>query len=335
MSENLAVPTHMRTTSMPPLVVLTLNTNQSMALDNWKLSLTQQGYGHVKILGLGKKWKGFVWKTEMYIKFLHRLHAQYGDDLIVMTCDSTDVMFLRSQGALLHTFRTMHQNIVVSADHTQLVGAFGNRTVRDITKKIIEKRLSAADATGSLTPYIWINSGLCMGYVKHMIALYEKIRLYEDDQEGVQMEWLADPTLCWVDNHQHLFATVSGMKHIGKLNSCKDSNLVLDPSSHTHIHTITRTHPCVIHFPGKITSTYNQFIQEWQQYMRDTHLTPTWHEGLQTVPSRHLGGLWAWKFYASTFLKAHKRETNIGATVMVTVIVAMLLWHALRRNKRT
>jgi len=307
-----------------PMTVLTLNTDESAALENWRQTLINNKYSRVKILGLGKKWQGFSWKTKMYIGYLKKLLKQYGDSHIVMTCDSTDVLFLQPQDMLLAKFKVLGQTVVVSADDTQLVGQFANQTTNDLARQIIEKRL------GRTTPYMWINSGLCIGYVGYMIEFYEKIKDYADDQEGVQMEWLSDPKLCWVDYEQHLFATLSGMRHIGKMRKSQMvTDLKFDSKSGFHRHLVTKTYPSAVHFPGKITTTYNEFIQDWQVATQE--LNPVaWQGQLQCIAGRNLGGIWAWQFYAKTYLKAHKRELKLGTIVLASILIAFILWKIMR-----
>jgi len=328
------------------MTVVTVNTDESIALDNWKLSLTNNGYSEYAILGLGQKWRGFKWRSKMYLKYLRKLKQQYGGNHIVMTCDSTDVLFLQPMNDLVHKFKVLEQTVVVSADDTQLVGQFANGLTRELAAQIIEKRLGERSSSSSKTNkqgirtcprYMWVNAGLCIGYVDYVIALYERLKSYEDDQEGLQIEWLADPDLCFIDYHQHLFANLSGMRHIVTMNRDDLVNdLVFDHEHNRYKHRVTKTWPSVVHFPGKITTTYNNFVKRWHRDTRDLDSAEfCWQEDLRIVSNRGLGGFWSISFYAKTLVKAHRREIKVGISVMAAVVISFVIWKILKHRRNT
>jgi len=305
------------------LTVLTVATNACVALDNWKLSLAANGYGNVKIVGLSQKWRGFDWRSRMYLKHLKLLAQKYGDRHIVMTSDSTDVIFMQSQSMLLDKFKSFKQDVVISGESSQNVGQFYNATSRDMAQKVVEKRFNPG------TVHIWINAGLCIGYVSSMIRLYERIQQYDDDQEGIQMEWMSDPTLCHVDSGQILFTAVNGIHYLGK----KETSGMLKEiefAGNDWRQVITNAYPCVMHFPGKVTSTYNVYVNDWQMHLKKS--SDAWQHKLQEIPSRNMGGLWQWKFTAKTILKAYSREVKSYVVFVVAMIVLLVLHKVLRKR---
>jgi hypothetical protein len=314
------------------LTVLSVNTDDCIALQNWKLSLHSNGFQHVTILGMGQAWKGFDWRSKMYLRHLQHLRQKWGPNHIVLTADSTDVIFVQNQDVLLHRFKQFNKRVVISADATQFVGQFANATSRQMARNIIMKRLDAsANAKVSTSPYIWINAGLCMGYVDDMMRLYGRITNYKDDQEGVQMEWLSDPTLCYLDTHQQLFGTVCGLEYLGqapKSGMLKQISLTM---SNQWKQTITGTCPCIMHFPGKITSPYNAFIMDWQTALLSQHAT-AWQHKLECIPSRNLGGFAFLKGAASTCIRAHRKEISTTGTVLLIAFVLMSMVRLFRKS---
>jgi hypothetical protein len=330
-----------------PLTVLTVNTDGGIGERNWELTLQNHGFGDTvyEILGKGQAWKGFDWRSRKYLARLKQLRAQYGPRHIVLTTDCLDVLFIRSQQDLLRTFHAIKANVVISADHMQMVGDFSNSTSRSMAANILKKRLGASEEN------LWVNAGLIMGYVDGMIRLYTSMLPYEDDQEGLQMAYLADPSLGMLDCRQQLFGTLESLQHLTRgffgLDASKKSNstiacLDLEHASGFVQHRTTRTFPCVLHFPCKRALVYNEFLEAWkesqqqstQRMQRQGYGHAVWMHDLQPLTARPLSG-WCLPLYIKSAVGAHKREVSIVLVLAAAFVLALLLRKCIVRARQS
>lgn len=335
-----------------PLTVLTVNTDGGIGERNWELTLQNNGFddddgdhlqgGDVyEILGKGQAWKGFRWRTRKYLARLKQLRAQYGPLHIVLTTDCLDVLFIRSQQDLLRAFHATKADVVISADHIQMVGCFSNSTSRGMAASILKKRLGDSEEN------LWVNAGLIMGYVDGMIRVYTRMLPYEDDQEGLQMAYLADPSLGMLDCRNQLFGTLESMQHftrgfaLSRLGSKQPKSTIacldLEHASGLVQHRTTLSFPCVLHFPCKRALVYNEFLEAWkesqqQRMRRQGYGHAVWMHDLQPLLARSLSG-WCLPLYIKSTVSAHKREVSIVLVLTAAFVLGLLLRRCIVRAR--
>ena len=146
----------------------------------------------VIVLGMGEKWNGFMDKPKAfndYIRFMN-------DYDIIIVLDGFDTMIKKSPKIAIHRFLEMqHNGIVVSKD----LNIFGYN------------RIVYGSCRGSVTA----NTGMHMGFVKHLKALYTDMIQVDlkhpgfrhDDQKILNN--LCKKHQLTVDNHNEIFLNVS------------------------------------------------------------------------------------------------------------------------------
>jgi hypothetical protein len=322
-----------KTQASPRMTVVTVCTEKSAALSNWELALQHHGYTHVKVLGMGKVRQGCQWRVKMYLRCLKRLLTQYGENHIVLMCNATDVLSIQSQDTLLKQFVSLQQTVVVSSDDCdQRSGQFFNKMSLPLVNQVITKRL------GSDVRYKWIHGGISMGYLPFMIELYQRVQSYQNEQEGLQMEWLVDPDVCWVDHQQLLFGTMIERPMVKLAATTADMEYDDEVGKWKQVH--THTYPCFVHLQSESKPRwYNAFLRQWQQAEADmTNGQTTWHRNLQHVSSHDL----QYKEHLDTSLcqsdavECHsRRRIAIGSVMVLSVLIGWILWKWFQSIKQT
>lgn len=108
------------------------------------------------IMGLGEKWKKWVWRTEMYIRALE-MRQDYPDEILAIT-DVYDVVFL---GGLNHI---KAKYLELTQDSRRVVFGMENVCGGNCVGKIIPE--------GALR---YINAGCSVGYPQEMLKVWKRI----------------------------------------------------------------------------------------------------------------------------------------------------------------
>lgn len=133
---------------------ITVATHNKGYLDVLKQNFETHGET-LNILGYGEKWKGFTWKYKLMKDFIQNLP----DDEIVIFMDGYDVLFINKEN-IISKFQTFNKNII-----------FGVDTHPKSTKILYNKIFHNCFISNNID----INSGLYMGYVKHLKSLLKKL----------------------------------------------------------------------------------------------------------------------------------------------------------------
>lgn len=143
-------------------IVLSVSTNECK---NFEDSLKKFGWNY-RILGLGQKWGGWVWRMKMYREALKKLHP----DTKVILSDASDVIALKSPPMNIDD----NINIMVSGNNNCTLGIC----------KPITKFIKLRNIVGKKK---FVNAGLIYGKAGKIIDMYSWIieKGFTDDQLGI------------------------------------------------------------------------------------------------------------------------------------------------------
>jgi len=235
-------------------------TDRGPLLDNWTNSLKKNGYDHT-VIGMGKKWGGWSWRTKQYIEALSR---ESEEKLFVLT-DANDLFFIAPPNELVYNFRTYNSDVVIGGEHNAFTGAY--RKNLSLKADVIEFAKSRNTSTRYLVP----NGGFVMGFRTPLLNLLCGNVKEEDDQEGYLHNWLEHPESIKIDIYARLIANI--VYDLPFLSGRDDERIEMDffefvsvPSSNYGEpnrlrvrSTETQACPCAMHFPGKNAEAYNYY----------------------------------------------------------------------------
>ena len=157
--------------------------------------LIYYGYNHV-FLGAGEKWEGFGTKIKAYQEYIKNINLHDEDILVII--DSRDVYVNRPSKELIGAFREFYEKHGGDLDKN-LKLVFSSETAcctTGVTDKEKDKMKSVAlerdpNLKKDIDSY-YLNTGLCIGYVKAFKKHYLNIDmdLDDDDQTKITNYWL-------------------------------------------------------------------------------------------------------------------------------------------------
>ena len=234
--------------------VLSVCTDPSPLLDNWKNSLELQKYEY-EVLGLGEKWGGWTWRTRQYIK---KLANEPEEKLFVLT-DATDLFFIAPPNELVFNFKTYRSDVVVGAEHSPMTGPLRSDF------KMKEMIIDFVKTRNPWTRYIVPNGGFIMGFRTPLLNILCANLNQEDDQHGYLLNWLGHPNDIKLDIYARLVANIvydipffledDERVEMDYFQLYKGTNGVRVKSIETD------GTPCAMHFPGGNSEAYNYFVK--------------------------------------------------------------------------
>lgn len=138
------------------VTIVTVATDDRGYFNVLKEGCDRYGYNFV-VLGMGEKWKGFVWKYAKMKQFLESLHLD--DNRIIIFVDGFDSLCLAPKDYLIDRFLELNSNIVFSIENKP-----ENPSVRYFHNRLFPT------CNGRN-----INSGLYMGYAQSLKQLLQTI----------------------------------------------------------------------------------------------------------------------------------------------------------------
>lgn len=160
--------------SAQKVLVLSVCTNSCGELDNFMMSLNRLGYDF-EILGMGEKWGGWAWRTQMYVNRLSTLPASY----LVILCDATDILFMRPPDVFVEKMKDKMDKVLIGAESHCCTGIyamspFDRYNIIKDTRKLHDGRNR------------FVNGGFLAGRADNLLALLRDNIEEEDDQAGLQ-----------------------------------------------------------------------------------------------------------------------------------------------------
>lgn len=229
--------------------VLSVCTDQSPLLENWKMALDEQGYDH-EVLGLGEKWGGWKWRTRQYIRAL----ASSTEEKLFVLTDATDLFFIRGPGFLAMNFKSYRSDVVIGAEHQCCTG--WPRWNANIKEQI----LTAARARNPWTRYIVPNGGFVMGWRTPLLNVLCANLEEDDDQHGYLVNWLEHPEVMKLDIYARLVANI--VYDLPFMDTEDDERVEMDffPVKGKIVKsTETNSMPIALHFAGGNAEAYNYY----------------------------------------------------------------------------
>lgn len=236
--------------------VITVCTKNQPNLEYWKGSLEKYGYTYT-ILGYDDVWKGWKYRTQKYVEFLHETSPYK----IVICCDANDLLFVDHQKNLLEKFKRFErgnsEKIIVGAEPACCSGKYAHN--ESLKKDVYEKCKMVGNR------YMFPNGGFVIGRAKNVLNFYTKILSYEDDQEGILDIYLSDKNSFHLDSDQHFCGNIPNMSYYvstekekllfpksQKFGIKKEFDTFWDLSYGEKFiqNKITGGKPSVLHFPG-------------------------------------------------------------------------------------
>ena len=229
--------------------ILSVCTDESPLLENWKMSLDIQGYDF-NVLGIGEKWGGWPWRTRQYIKAL----SEHPIEQLFVLTDATDLFFIAPPNELLMSFKTYRADVVVGAEHQCCTG--WPRWNGSIKEQIVVH----AKNRNPHTRYIVPNGGFIMGWRTPLLnALCANLQ-EEDDQHGYLVNWLEHPNVFKLDIYARLVANI--VDDLPFNNNEDDERIETDFFEIINgrvTSTDTKSWPVALHFAGANSEAYNAF----------------------------------------------------------------------------
>jgi hypothetical protein len=184
------------------LQLVTLATDDTPQLENFLNTASMYGYS-VKIIGKGKKFLGWKWRTQQYIKALEQL----GDinDVIILL-DSNDIFFVRPSGELLEEFLQTGKNLIIGGEAYCVTGEFLEHSAR---KRIQDEMEQVLGTDYCKNRYRFPTGGFIMGYKEHVLSLLKDNQNEPDDQAGYLKRLVENPERMYVDYKQQFLGAFS------------------------------------------------------------------------------------------------------------------------------
>jgi hypothetical protein len=189
--------------------------------------LKYYGYNY-KFIGKGDEWKGFGTKIQACQKFIKNTHALNDDDILLIL-DSRDVYVNRPSNELIAVFEDLYKKRGGDLDKN-LKLMFGSELgccTSGITEQTKQKMKNIALKYKNLNDNAnyFLNSGLCIGYVKAFRKIYLNfnIGLTEDDQTKITEFWINNSNninKIILDYEQLIFSNAHFWGNENNLNGC-------------------------------------------------------------------------------------------------------------------
>ena len=228
------------------ITVLSVCTNNSPLLENFKKSLEINGYPY-EILGVGEKWGGWNWRTRKYIEKMKNMDL---NDVAILT-DSTDVIFVQPKNVFIDKFTKMNARAVIGAETHCCTGKFSRGEMK------LFATFTATNLTKSI--YRYPNGGFICGYVKDLLEILDNNKDEPDDQAAYLEMHL---------NRTNLFVLDSNNIFVGNWINATNSDFVFNhpkedfkywkiSSDGKYYNTLSNEAPVAFHFAGKNPKYYN------------------------------------------------------------------------------
>lgn len=237
------------------ITVLAVCTDKGPLLDNWKKSLEINGYDY-EVLGLGKKWGGWSWRTKQYIE---RLANEKEERLFVLT-DANDLFFIAPPNELIFNFKTYRSDVVNGAEHSPMTGPL------KYDFQLKEQVVDFVKTRNHWTRYLVPNGGFIMGFRTPLLNILCANLHEEDDQHGYLINWLGHPDDMKLDIYARLVSNI--VYDVPFLLENDDERIEMDyfelikTNRGIRVRSIeTNGMPCVMHFPGANYEAYNYFAK--------------------------------------------------------------------------
>jgi len=238
-------------------LILSVSTNGGLHLKNFRSSLDKFGYEY-KVLGEGETWKGWVWRTQLYLKEVNFLVSSGQGDKVVALVDATDLLFVQGPKEFLEKFSKLSSEgkVVIGAESACCTGEFDRN--KDLKKQIL---VHAKDKVPN-SRYRFANGGAVIGRAKDLQNLLEKNKTEEDDQVGYMKLWFTSKSgAVNLDTKQELVANLPPQgtnvySHLPGHSSDLDY-WSLDKEKGIE-HNEYGSKPVIFHFPGKNWTAYNK-----------------------------------------------------------------------------
>jgi hypothetical protein len=239
------------------LIVLSLSTHDNVGAQNFEYSLKKLGYEY-HFLERGEKFKGFGWRTKVYIRAIQRLKKS--DDDIFICVDSNDLFFVGSPSELLEKFKATGHRVLVGAEPACCVG------------KHQKDRITPAKAMIARIPdYRWRfpNGGTVMGYAEDLLKLFEVNKFEKDDQAGLTDLAMVGSDLFGIDARQEVFANIPAVygpwRALGDkpIHRSREFDEYWKISEGRVVNKVTGSVPPVLHFSGKHWNVYNRVLRRF------------------------------------------------------------------------
>ena len=229
--------------------VFTVCTDPSNGLENWKLSCQKFGYDF-EVIGMGEKWGGWTWRTEMYINRI----LEVEENCIIILTDGTDFFFTRPVNEMLFAFRNYNSNVVIGAEHQCCTSwPRWNFTVK---QEIVDFARNKNPEVRPIVP----NGGFVIGFRDEILQTLCSNISQEDDQHGYLVQYLTGTNNFKLDIYSRCVANI--VYDISLFDSEDDEtieseNYKFDGKKFVSLR--TQESPCAMHFPGGNLEAYNFF----------------------------------------------------------------------------
>lgn len=235
------------------LRVLSLSTNDNLTVQNFEKTAQYFGYDYY-LLGRGKKFQGWPWRTQLYIDAIKKLGVDPND--IFILCDSNDVFFVAPAEEMKDKFLAMEKRCFIGAEAACCNGKYGDRKVRHVALEGCRKRYPKAR-------YRFPNGGFLIGFRDDLLKLLMANRKEWDDQGGYLQKFIDNSPLFDLDVDQKLIGnlpTINEGYHVPEINEFGRPEITYwkyDQKEKRFQSVLTGEYPCAFHFPGKSYSPYN------------------------------------------------------------------------------
>jgi hypothetical protein len=258
--------------------VITLSTDESDALANWRYGARKLGYD-VTVLGVGEKWGGWAWRTSKYIEAVEKLPR----GTFVLIIDGNDILFVRGPASLLRAFRSIDRPLVFGGEATCCVGKFAATQMNGERGRA----MATINSREPLNRWKFPNAGCIMGRRDTVLAALMAVKDEPDDQAGHLGRYLDDPNCLSLDWKHAIVGNVNRPSPM----YCVDCSAIADNMNAFELQFWERVTvkdliaegretadalkdtvgpvlyrnketgglPCVLHFPGGNMQAYNTF----------------------------------------------------------------------------
>jgi hypothetical protein len=247
------------------VVVLSVCTDKTPGLVNLIVTLERLGYTY-KIIGLGEKWEGWIWRTKRYIQELEKIK----DEKIVILCDGSDVIFTEPPSETIKRFREMDVPVLMGAERNTSTGKFKYDFI--LRRKIWEEYKRREPISG----YRFPNAGVIIGYKTPLLSLLEQNKEAVDDQAGFILMGFEHENWFKLDTNTYIVGNVvQGMPMFESEIEIDEKTVwtIEEPirGKFRLLNKQTHNRPCILHFAGGNWGMYNEigkvFIGQIHQHV--------------------------------------------------------------------
>lgn len=214
------------------------------AVRHWDQSLEQLGYDHI-ILGRDSPWKGWKWRTSLYLDFVR----SQSPSTVVILCDSTDLFFVGPPSEALQKFDSSGLNVIIGGE--SVISYAGGR--HDI------RRVEQFFVTRCQSKFCYPNGGFVIGRASNLLDFLQLNLDSQDDQAGYF-------DLLYEDKVQNTTLDYE-TKFIGNVPNLNVKQYIdhevnfweWDPKKDRFKNPISGQYPIAFHFPGSNFSVMEDF----------------------------------------------------------------------------